>query len=245
MKRNLFFNLIFVLLAFIAFVFVSQISFAAPHITSPCPKDPSLEWNNCFGTKADSQGSKYTGDWRHNKKDGIGLEITSTRKLLKGLWPKGKLVLGEFSTLTKCKGKYNKATWTHCVGEYSFWPGYLELTSKADKLKYAGSYTGEFKNGQPHGRGIYLSRSREYFDDWKDGKIEGQGFEYFRIGGLDWGQYEGGFKNWLYHGYGVLEPLNKDPAYAFADIVYKGQWREGDECPCCKTQFDSPKCMEK
>ena len=39
---------------------------------SDCPKDTSVEWDNCFGTYTASDGSTYTGGFKNNLYHGQG-----------------------------------------------------------------------------------------------------------------------------------------------------------------------------
>ena len=37
-----------------------------------CPSDPNLRYDNCFGTFFFSDGGKYVGEWKDDKKHGQG-----------------------------------------------------------------------------------------------------------------------------------------------------------------------------
>lgn len=57
--------------------------------------------------------------------------------------------------------------------------GKADGSGKAEGIDY---YAGEFKDGLPHGRGIYRWKSGDIYDgDWVKGKMEGQGSKTFKI----------------------------------------------------------------
>ena len=82
-----------------------------------------------------------------------------------------------------------------------------------------GMYSGEMKNGVPHGKGLMIYNRdnpngwKKYEGDFKEGIREGDGkMTYSKVG-----YYEGGFKNWARDGYGEYHYSNGS--------IYKGQWR--------------------
>ena len=50
-------------------LFISSVSFAQSNLP-PCSGD---YWNECNGERAFSNGEKFLGDWKNNKKDGYGI----------------------------------------------------------------------------------------------------------------------------------------------------------------------------
>ncbi len=57
--------------------------------------------------------------------------------------------------------------------------GKAEGTGKAEGVDY---YAGEFKDGLPHGRGVYRWKNGDIYEgDWVKGKMEGQGTKTYKI----------------------------------------------------------------
>ena len=91
------------------------------------------------------------------------------------------------------------------------------------------TYTGEIKNGKPHGKG-YAKFHEEwegetYEGEFKDGKIEGEGIYINNLSqnsGSVKTTYKGTFKDNLYHGRGKLTH-NAGPT----DFVYEGEFKNG------------------
>ena len=93
------------------------------------------------------------------------------------------------------------------------------------KFSVSGTYTGEWKNGKPHGTGtltITQTDSRWDYGDtlwsasWSNGLIEGYGQWRSAVDGA----YNGNFSAGLKSGYGKMW---------FSDgSVYDGQWSGGD-----------------
>jgi len=77
-------------------------------------------------------------------------------------------------------------------------------------------YTGAFKAGKPHGKGImYYRNGNKYLGSWKLGKRQGKGKLIIK----GQGSYIGGFENNLAEGYGKFFYQNGD--------IYKGFFKEG------------------
>lgn len=95
------------------------------------------------------------------------------------------------STGGPCRGEYDAARWTNCVGEVNFPDG--------------GKYVGEVKDGQPNGRGTFTwPNSEKYVGEWRDGQRNGQG----RFTWPDGEKYVGEFKNNKKHGQGTYTLAN-------------------------------------
>ena len=83
-------------------------------------------------------------------------------------------------------------------------------------------YTGEKKNGKPHGTGRCEYENGEIYDgEWKDGIHDGFG-TYITNDGC---RYMGQFKNGKYNGYGTMYASNDEVPDA---MVISGQWVNGD-----------------
>lgn len=75
-------------------------------------------------------------------------------------------------------------------------------------------YTGQWKNGKPHGKGKLVSPyGVTYVGDWKDNLLHGKGIITYYNGD----KYVGNFKNGKRHGKGIL--YNKEKK-----IIKKGVW---------------------
>lgn len=78
------------------------------------------------------------------------------------------------------------------------------------------SYTGEMKNGLPHGTGTWIHTSgAKYVGEFREGHREGQG-TWTHTSGIS---YTGQWQKDRYHGRGTLTMPER--------LVYEGQWREG------------------
>ena len=100
------------------------------------------------------------------------------------------------------------------------------FTFRTSEFSVTGTYTGEWKDGKPHGEGTMTMKERNnsrwgYGDtlwsaNWVNGLIEGYGqWRSTEMGGYYNGNFSAGLKN----GYGRMW---------FDDgTVYDGQWRNG------------------
>lgn len=93
------------------------------------------------------------------------------------------------------------------------------------KFSVSGTYTGDWKDGKPNGKGtLTITQTDERWDygdtlwsaDWVNGLIEGYGQWRSAVDGA----YDGNFSKGLKSGYGKMW---------FSDgTVYDGQWSKGD-----------------
>lgn len=85
-----------------------------------------------------------------------------------------------------------------------------------------GKYTGEVKNGIPHGYGtmVYTDGAR-YEGDWKDGLRDGQGTYLYTDNGVDYGKYVGNWKNNKKNGQGILTTSSSS-----STSEYIGEWKD-------------------
>jgi hypothetical protein len=90
-----------------------------------------------------------------------------------------------------------------------------------DNQKYwGGDYTGEWKNGKPHGQGtINIPDKFKYVGEFKDGKPNGQGTMTYNAPEWYGDMYEGEFKDGRFHGQATYTHANGDK--------YVGQYRFG------------------
>jgi hypothetical protein len=69
----------------------------------PCPGNPNLVWDDCFGTYLYANGNKYVGEWRDDKRNGQG---TYT-------FPNGGEYVGEF----RDNMRTGQSTFTYADGD--------------------------------------------------------------------------------------------------------------------------------
>ncbi len=130
----------------------------------PCPS--SGYFHNCFGTYLHFNGDKYVGEYKNNKRHGLG----SYYYYADGV-NKGDVYTGEY--------KDNKK---HGQGTYTF--------STGDK------YEGEYKNGKRHGQGTYTyPNGDKYVGEYKDDKRNGQGTYHYNNGIKDVGEFKNSLLN--------------------------------------------------
>ena len=131
----------------------------------------------------------------------------------------GMIVSNIVQALPKCEGKHNE--WVNCYGAYlkleisPGWtvdyegefgniPGIREGTGSATTYKdgvFSNSYVGDWKNNQPHGKGIdVLVNVGKYEGDFIDGNFHGYGIFTWKNGT----KYEGEWKNHFRYGEGHM-----------------------------------------
>ena len=52
----------------------------------PCPKDKTQTYHNCFGTETFTNGSKYVGEYKDDKRNGNGTYTWASGKVKSGIW---------------------------------------------------------------------------------------------------------------------------------------------------------------
>ena len=64
--------------------------------------DPSVLWHNCFGSytfrrneKDIRIGDRYVGEWRNNRRDGLGITYYVTGEIKEGIWKDGKFLTAQ------------------------------------------------------------------------------------------------------------------------------------------------------
>ena len=111
------------------------------------------------------------------------------------------------STLPRCVGAYNSVVWDNCSG--------ATILSEAVSEYWTGDhYSGEWRGGKPHGRGVLTSKDGDlvYRGEMKSGMFHGQGTLT-----LPHGTYEGEFKEDDISGEGTMHYSDGGK--------YVGQWR--------------------
>lgn len=93
--------------------------------------------------------------------------------------------------------------------------------------QYGNKYVGGWKNDQFHGYGRLFSKNGDYYEgEWINGIIEGKGKFHSKIYNFI---YEGNFKNFLFHGKGIIKYKIKknDENNNNIPISYEGQFKNG------------------
>jgi hypothetical protein len=198
-----------------------------------CPADTNVRWHNCFGTYTWSDGDKYVGEYKDDKRTGQGT-IT---------WASGNKYVGEFKD-GKRTGQGTK-TWTNgdkYVGEYKDGKRTGQGTfTWSDGNKYVG----EWKDGKRTGQGTFTwSDGNKYAGEYKDGKKNGQGTLTYSPNGEWAGQkYIGEFKDGNFNGQGTFthadgkveegtwkdDKLDGQATVTYADgTVKEGIWKDDE-----------------
>ena len=109
--------------------------------------------------------------------------------------------------------------------------GAEKVYPRGDKHKRI-SYTGELKNGVPHGRGTMIyERSDSYYGNWKDGKRDGQGemsyhnYRDYNIMDI----YKGEWKDDKKEGTGTMKYKTKYYETLPDTFYYEGKWKNDNE----------------
>jgi hypothetical protein len=133
----------------------------------PCPQDQNAFWNNCYGTFKFSNGDKYVGQFKDDKRHGQGTLTFSN----------GNKYVGEY--------KDNKR---HGQGTYTFSDGNKYVGEFRDgDFNGQGTYTwtsgtkyvGQFKDDKRNGQGtLTFSNGNKYVGEFRDGDFNGQGIRY-------------------------------------------------------------------
>jgi hypothetical protein len=130
----------FVFIAVAAIGLLGTPSTAFAQALPPCPEDPNVFWDNCFGTYTYDDGDKYVGEWQDNEHNSQGtLTLASGNKYV-GEWKDG-----DFNG----QGTYTYADGAKYVGEFrdGDFNGQGTYTF-ADGTKYVGEFKDDEFNGQ-------------------------------------------------------------------------------------------------
>jgi hypothetical protein len=153
---------------------------------SDCPSDTNVRWHNCFGTYTWSDGEKYVGEWKDNKRTGQG---TYT-------WPSGNKYVGEYNDGKRTgQGTFTWPSGNKYVGEYKDGKKNGQGTfTYSPNGEWAGQkYVGEFKDGKRTGQGTFTwPNGEKYVGEFKDGKKNGQGTMTWSDGEKYVGEYNDG-----------------------------------------------------
>jgi len=176
-----------------------------------------------------SDGSKYEGYWRNDKRNGKGRLIYNNGDVYEGDWINDKAEgYGVFTYLddSQYKGEW-KDNVKHGKGVFTWndgkkYDGEWNNDSKHGKgvciWADGKKYDGEWKNNERHGKGVcILADGNKYHGEWKNDDIYGKGIYTW----TDGDKYEGEAINNKIHGKGV---------FTWADgKKYDGEWKNDEQ----------------
>jgi len=176
-------------------------------ILSACPK--SGYFHDCFGTYYFSNGDKYDGEWKNDKRNGKGIYTHASGNIYEGefkdnkrngkgtfTYPNGEKYVGEFKDNKKHgHGTYTWADGEKYIGEHkNNTRSGLGIYIYGTNSQWAGDqYVGEYSDGNYSGLGTYTYASgAKDFGNWKNNKLNGYAITYRSNGTIN---KEGTFKN--------------------------------------------------
>jgi len=194
MGRNLFW--------FFFCLLLSSKALAQDSNLQPCPDGKNLYWSNCFGTYTYSNGNKYTGEWKNNRRVGKGIEYLADGSVFRsGIWEQDRYVYPvKFDSLTAAKPNLIDRFTTAMKVDL---PAFLQSPAPSTEVpatisnlspcpadstlrwtncigthnrSSGDTYVGEWQNNQGNGRGTFTwADGRKYVGEFKDSKQEGNG----------------------------------------------------------------------
>lgn len=154
------------------------------------------------------------------------------------------------SRLPPCPGSFNAATWTNCLGTFTWRDGQKYVGEWKDgqsngqgttTFRDGGKYVGEFSDGKFHGQGTFAyPNGNQYVGEWRNGSPNGKGTATYRNGEKHAGEwkdgklYAGEYKDGKPNGRGTMR-LTDGRKYVgeFRDGKYHGKgtytWPSGDK----------------
>lgn len=142
-------------------------------------------------------GIEFTGQWREGLREGYGTLKYPSGQIYEGYWEKGKK--HGHGVLKYASGNYFEGQF---LNDKQNGQGTMHWLTTNEK------YTGEWKDGQPHGFGIHIwldakgnkQLRNRYVGQWAYGKRNGQGEFYYANGS----KYKGEWVNDLKEGHGTM-----------------------------------------
>lgn len=182
-----------------------------------------------FGIQKWRDGTKYVGEFVHNKAVGYG----------KFYHPDGDIYMGEFSN-DRANG-YGEYYHENGAVYHGSWCDDSQVDVGYEIWSDSSKYNGTYSNGKKHGIGTYVWQDgTKYEGEWKENNIEGYGIYYFSDGR----EYIGQWKNNQMHGYGEFRWKEGKRYYGYYkndkkngfgmyywpdDKFYIGFWRDGKQ----------------
>ncbi|MBU0674351.1 MAG: hypothetical protein KJ950_06885 [Proteobacteria bacterium] len=184
------------------------------------------------GTFKHPNGVRYEGFWEDNLRHGHGTLFLPDGTRKEGLWIEDRYIGGAGDDFE------NSIDLIVGFEEHRFY----QMNSGKDVVPFQnGTYSGDLRDGNPHGRGTYHGEDYIYDGMWKNGVMEGHGtlverdgavYEGEWRGGKRYGQgiemtqfiggktrYEGAWSENKRHGRGILRYSN--------GMIYDGEWLDG------------------
>jgi len=202
--------------------------------------------------------SVYQGQWRNNKRQGLGRIVYLDGGIYEGTWindvpsgygrvirRNGEMYEGYINDY-KADGKGSLTS----LDGYRYTGDWVEDKKHGTGEEYIENsmymYRGEFSNGLYHGQGLLKLHDGKVFEGtFVEGKFTGKGAYYSPASDDVQDQYEGDFVDWKKHGKGVYQLLNDGSRYegdfvndvpegygefTYADgTVFRGLWKNGKQ----------------
>ena len=149
------------------------------------------------GTYTFADGAKEVGTFRNGKLNGYAVSYAADGTILKqGIWKDDEFLYTQ-SPPTSGNTEVFASTLPACPSDPS---AYFDNCYGTHNLDNGNSYTGEWKDGAPHGRGTatFISGNK-YVGEFRDGEYDGQGTFTF----ADGEKYVGSYKDGKRHGQGT------------------------------------------
>lgn len=162
-----------------------------------------------YGKSELTDGSVFEGEWRDGQKNGLGTYKWASGDYYEGLWADGERTFGIY---TWPSGSFQLGGWksgkpngvsiqvsANGTAKAGQWKGgtLVQSGNQLVSIQYAGGvYTGEAKNGVPHGIGRMVSGNGEtYFGEWQNGQRTGHGRYIWTDGTVYFGDFQAGKMN--------------------------------------------------
>ncbi|OMJ88251.1 hypothetical protein SteCoe_9834 [Stentor coeruleus] len=181
------------------------------------------------GIEIRKDGSKYTGNFRDDLRDGKGRLIYANGDYYEGVFKKGKAegkgkyvayegVTYEGQYKNDMKNGFGKELWADGSEFEGFFENNLKIGHGKFKWKDGSVYEGEFNDDKIEGTGCYSwINGKKYEGQWRNNKMHGKGVFTWPSGR----SYEGEYKNDIKEGVGK---------FTWPDgRVYDGEWKDNKQ----------------
>ena len=195
---------------------------------------------NGYGVLLKTDGSKYIGNWKDDKLNGLSRVIDQNGNLYEGLFEDDSLIQGRFESLNgerKYVGQWKDGK-MHGIGKEetneTLYEGEFVENKKHGKGKIIlkekeESYSGEFTNDEITGKGTYIWKNgNTYTGDFIETQFHGKG----KYSWEDGGEYFGDYVNGVKQGYGSYKmkdgsfyvgPFVNGKPHGLGNVRFKGK----------------------